>query len=337
MRTVGLAATAAYLPERWMTAAEVAEASGIPKDVIVEKFGLRGKHIAAADEHVSDLAVKAAERLIEEQELDPASIDVVLYYGSTWKDYAVWQAAPWISHRLGCNGAYAVEYDNVSMGTPVALRAARALLVAEPEWKTALLVAACRESYLLDYGNERARFMFNFGDGAVAGLLVADADENLLLASHAITDGSFALQVKVPAGGSVEPPSLESVANRHHFLDVADPASMKNGLDDVSLRNFVAAARGAVERSDASLEDVSYVCGIHMKRSMHDGIVEALGVDPARVSYLDDTGHMSGVDPLLGLDRAVREGEIRDGDLVLLLAAGTGYTWAATALRWGPA
>ena len=337
MRTVGLAATAAYLPERWMTAAEVAEASGIPKDVIVEKFGLRGKHIAAADEHVSDLAVKAAERLIEEQELDPASIDVVLYYGSTWKDYAVWQAAPWISHRLGCNGAYAVEYDNVSMGTPVALRAARALLVAEPEWKTALLVAACRESYLLDYGNERARFMFNFGDGAVAGLLVADADENLLLASHAITDGTFALQVKVPAGGSVEPPSLESVANRHHFLDVADPASMKNGLDDVSLRNFVAAARGAVERSDARLEDVSYVCGIHMKRSMHDGIVEALGVDPARVSYLDDTGHMSGVDPLLGLDRAVREGEIRDGDLVLLLAAGTGYTWAATALRWGPA
>ncbi|MBA2423885.1 MAG: 3-oxoacyl-ACP synthase [Actinobacteria bacterium] len=337
MRTVGLAATAAYLPERWMTAAEVAEASGIPKDVIVEKFGLRGKHIAAADEHVSDLAVKAAERLIEEQELDPASIDVVLYYGSTWKDYAVWQAAPWISHRLGCNGAYAVEYDNVSMGTPVALRAARALLVAEPEWKTALLVAACRESYLLDYGNERARFMFNFGDGAVAGLLVADADENLLLASHAITDGSFALQVKVPAGGSVEPPSLESVANRHHFLDVADPASMKNGLDDVSLRNFVAAARGAVERSDARLEDVSYVSGIHMKRSMHDGIVEALGVDPARVSYLDDTGHMSGVDPLLGLDRAVREGEIRDGDLVLLLAAGTGYTWAATALRWGPA
>jgi len=337
VRTVGLAATAAYLPERWMTAAEVAEASGIPKDVIVEKFGLRGKHIAAADEHVSDLAVKAAERLIEEQELDPASIDVVLYYGSTWKDYAVWQAAPWISHRLGCNGAYAVEYDNVSMGTPVALRAARALLVAEPEWKTALLVAACRESYLLDYGNERARFMFNFGDGAVAGLLVADADENLLLASHAITDGSFALQVKVPAGGSVEPPSLESVANRHHFLDVADPASMKNGLDDVSLRNFVAAARGAVERSDARLEDVSYVSGIHMKRSMHDGIVEALGVDPARVSYLDDTGHMSGVDPLLGLDRAVREGEIRDGDLVLLLAAGTGYTWAATALRWGPA
>jgi 3-oxoacyl-[acyl-carrier-protein] synthase-3 len=332
-----LAATAAYLPERWMTADEVADASGLPADVVRQKFGLRGKHIAAPDEHASDLAVSAAERLLAEHDVDPASIDVVLYYGSTWKDYAVWQAAPWIAHRLGCSRAYAIEYDNVSMGTPVALRAARALLVAEPELRTALVVAASRESYLLDYGNERSRFMFNFGDGAVAGLLEADADRNLVLASHAVTDGSFALQVKVPAGGSVEPASISSVEARRHFLDVADPAQMKGGLDEVSLPNFVEAARGAAARSGADLADVSYLCGIHMKRSMHDAIVQALGIDSSRASYLDDTGHMSGVDPLLGLDRAVRSGEIRAGDLVLLLAAGTGYTWAATALRWGPA
>jgi len=337
VRRIGLTATAAYLPERWMTSAEVAEASGIPEPVIREKFGLRGKHIAAPDEHVSDLAVAAGRRLLEEHSLDPGSIDVVVYYGSTWKDYPVWQVAPWIAHRLGCTNAYAVEYDNVSMGTPVALRAVRALLVAEPEWRNSLVVAACRESYLLDYRNERSRFMFNFGDGAVAGLLVADTDRNLVLASHAITDGSFALQVKVPAGGSVEPPSIESVMNRRHYLDVTDPTEMKNGLDEVSLANFVLAARGAVERSGAMLDDVSYLCGIHMKRSMHHAILEALGIDAARASYLDDTGHMSGVDPLFGLDRAVRAGEIGDNDLVLLLAAGTGYTWAATALRWGSA
>ena len=337
MTAVGVGATAHYLPERWMTAAEVGEASGIPEAVILEKFGLRGKHVAAEDEHVSDLAVAAGQRLLAEHRVDPATIGVVLYYGSTWKDYAVWQVAPWIAHRLGCAGAYAIEYDNVSMGTPVALRFARALLTAEPELRNVLLVAACRESYLLDYGNERSRFMFNFGDGAVAGLLAADADRNLLLGSHAITDGSFSLQVKVPAGGSVEPASHATVNGRRHFLDVADPGQMKGGLDEVSLPNFVAAAEGAVERSGATLADVSYVCGIHMKRSMHEAIVAALGVPLERASYLDDTGHMSGVDPLLGLDRAVRAGDVRDGDLVLLLAAGTGYTWAATAVRWGPA
>ncbi len=337
MSRVGLSGTAHYLPERWMTAAEVGAASGIPEHVVVEKFGLRGKHIAAEDEHVSDMAVAAGDRLLEEHGVDPASVGAVLYYGSTWKDYPVWQAAPWIAHRLGCSNAYAIEYDNVSMGTPVALRLARALLTAEPELRNVLLVAACRESYLLDYGNERSRFMFNFADGAVAGLLEAGADRNLLLGCHAITDGSFSLQVKVPAGGSVEPASHETVDRGRHYLDVADPAQMKGGLDEVSLPNFVAAAEGALARSGATLAEVSYLCGIHMKRSMHEAIVAALGLPLERAAYLDDTGHMSGVDPLLALDRAVRAGKGADGDLVLLLAAGTGYTWAASTVRWGAA
>jgi 3-oxoacyl-[acyl-carrier-protein] synthase-3 len=326
---VSLAATAAYLPERWMTAAEVGAKSGIPEQVILDKFGLRGKHIAAADEHVSDLSVCAAETLLAEVDFDPAEIDIVMYYGSMWKDYSVWQAAPWIAHRIGASRAYAVEYDNVSCGTPVALRIARDMLLAEEELRTILVVAACRESYLLDYGNERSRFMFNFGDGAVAGLLVKDGGRNELLGCHGITDGSFSLQVKVPSGGSVSP------NGGYRFLDVADPAEMKGGLDRVSLANFVAAARGALERSGATLDDLGYLCGIHMKPSMHRALVAELGLDESRAAYLDDTGHMSGVDSLLALDRAARAGELRDGELVLLLAAGTGYTWAASVVRWG--
>jgi 3-oxoacyl-[acyl-carrier-protein] synthase-3 len=135
--------------------------------------------------------------------------------------------------------------------------------------------------------------------------------------------------VKVPSGGSVSP------NGGYRFLDVADPAQLKQGLDEVSLANFVSAAEGALERSGARLADVGYLCGIHMKPSMHRALVAALGLDESRAAYLDDTGHMSGVDPLLALDRAARAGELRDGELVLLLAAGTGYTWAASVVRWG--
>jgi 3-oxoacyl-[acyl-carrier-protein] synthase-3 len=328
VRTVGLVATASYLPERWLTAAEVAERSGIPEDVIVEKFGLRGKHIAALDEHVSDLAVSAAQALLAESEIDPESIDVVMYYGSMWRDYQVWQVAPNIAHRIGATKAFAVEYDNVSHGTPIALRIARDMLRAEPELSTILVVAACRESYLLDYTNERARFMFNFGDGAVAGLLVGDARRNEILGSHAITNGAYSLQVKVPGGGSVDPAG-------YPFLDVQDPAGMKDGLDHESLPNFVAVARGAVERSGLAMEDIAFVCPLHTKRSMFVALLSALGMREDQAVYLDDTGHMSGVDSLLGLDRAVRDGRVDDGDAVLLISAGTGYTWAATVVRWG--
>ena len=335
MTRVGLAGTASYLPKRWMTAAEIADASAIPERVLVEKFGIQGKHIAAKDEHVSDLSVKAAEQLFEDHDVDPAEVDAVVYFGSTWKDYAVWQAAPWIAHRLGCTNAFAIEYDNVSHGGPVAIRLCRNFLIAEPHLRTVLAVAASRESYLLDYDNERSRFMFNFGDGAVAALLVRDHPANEVLASDAITDGSLSLQVKVPAGGSIEPGYDGNGDGTRHFLDVLDPSAMKDRLDATSLDNFVRVAERACARSGVSLGAVAWVCGIHMKRSMHEVLLERLGVDASRAPYLDDTGHMSGVDPLLALDRAARAGMLAEGDLLLLLAAGTGYTWAATVLRWG--
>ena len=254
-----------------MTAAEMAELSGIPEDVLIDKVGLRGKHIAAAHEHVSDLAVEAGRRVLEETGIDPASIDVVMYYGSMWRDYSVWQVAPHIAHRLGATRAFAIEYDNVSHGTPIALRVARDVLRAEPELRTILMVAACRESYLIDYENQRSRFMFNFGDGAVAGLLVGDAERNEVLGSHAITNGAYSLQVKIPGGGSVDP-------DGYRHLDVQDPAAMKSGLDDESLPNFVAAAHGALERSGLRLDDVDFVCPLHTERSMFLALLAELGI-----------------------------------------------------------
>ena len=331
MTRVGIAAAATYLPERWMPAAEVAAASGIPEQVVVERFGLRGKHIAAVDEHVTDLSVAAAERALTEGGLEPADVDVVVYFGSSWKEWPVWQAAPWIAHRLGCTNAWALELDYVSCGAPIALRVCRDLLAAEPELRSVLAVGACRESYLLDYANERSRFMFNFGDGAVAAILAKDAPRNELLGSAAITDGSLSLHVKVPKGGSVDP---ETDGGR--FLDVDDLDEMKERLDEVSLQNFVRVAEQALRRSGARVTDVGYLCGVHMKRSMHEALVAALGLPDDRAAYLDDTGHVSGADPLIALDRAARAGDLEDGELVLLLAAGTGYTWAASVVRWGP-
>jgi 3-oxoacyl-[acyl-carrier-protein] synthase-3 len=326
---VSLAAVASYLPARFMTAAEIAAETDIPEDVIVEKFGLRGKHVAAPDEHVSDMATTVGQRLLDEGGVDPESIDVVLYFGSMWKDYPVWQAGPAIAHRLGCVNAYAVEYANVSYGAPAALRVARDILLAEDDVERVLAVGASRESYLLDYANERARFMITCGDGAAAALLSKDGGVNEVLGSHGITDGSLSRHVKVPSGGSVDPDG------ENRSLDVIDQAAMKDRLDEISLPNFVRAAEAALARSGASLDDIAYLCGIHMKRSMHDALVAALGVDPERAAYLDDAGHMSGVDPLLALDRA--RSDLAEGDFVLLLAAGTGYTWAASVVRWGAA
>ena len=159
-----------------------------------------------------------------------------MYYGSMWKDYAVWQAAPWIAHRIGATRAYAVEYDNVSSGTPVALRIARDMLRAEDELRTMLVVAACRESYLLDYSNERSRFMFNFGDGAVAGLLVKDGRQNELLGCY----GDHRRLVLAPGQGALG--RQRGSERRLSLPRRGRPGGDEAGARRVSLANFVAAA-----------------------------------------------------------------------------------------------
>lgn len=332
---VGLVATASYLPSTWTSAAEIAVASGIPEAVLVQKFGLRGKHLAGPDEHVSDMSAAAGRLLLEQCQLDPDEIDAVVYFGSTWKDHPVWQAAPRIAALLGCRRAFTLELDYVSCGAPVALRVVRDMVALDPELRRVLLVAASRESRIVDYANARARFMFPFGDGAVAALAQRGAPDGQILGAHMITDSSLADQVRMPAGGSVEPASVESVSAGRHHLDVADPVAMKRRLDEVSLTNFVAVATSAARRSGLGLDGLDFVCGIHMKPSMHAEVLSRLGVAPERSIYLSDTGHMSAVDPLLAYDRARRAGTIPDGVHVLLLAAGTGYTWAGTVVRAG--
>lgn len=334
---VGIAGIASYLPAAWRTAAELSAESGIPESVLVDRFGLVGKHIAADGEHVTDLAGQAAIRLLAELGTDPADIDAVVYLGSTWKDYAVWQAAPRITHELGCDRAFALELDYTSCGSPVALRVAKALITSDPRVRRVLLVGASCESRLIDYANERARFMFNFGDGAVAALLVRDHPANRILETSMITDGSLSLHVKVPAGGSARPASAATVAARQHLLDVADPDGMRDRLGEVSLDNFLQVAVGSLKQSGLTLRDVKFLVPIHMKRSMQSALLDSLGLDESQAIYLEDTGHMSGVDNLLGLDRLARAGRLGDGDVVLLLAAGIGYTWAATTVRWGSA
>lgn len=329
---VGIVDLAAYAPERFMTAAEIAEAAGMPERVVLEKMGLVGKHISRTDEHVSEMCVSAARPVIERN--DPSGIDAVVYFGSHWKDYCVWNVAPKIQHALGIEG-FAMEAINVSAGAPVAVKLVSDMLAADEHLRSVLLVGAAKESYLLDYTNPRARFMYNFGDGAVAVLMRRGHEENLVLASSLMSDGSFADQVGVPGGGNAHPTSHETVDARMHYLDVQDPLDMKERLDPVTQKNFIAVGREALERSGYRIQDIDWLLPIHMKRSIHEGLLREFGVPEERGIYLDHHGHMSAVDPLFSLALARDEGRLQDGQVILLLAAGTGYTWGASVIRWG--
>jgi 3-oxoacyl-[acyl-carrier-protein] synthase-3 len=324
---VGIADLERYAPERFVSAAEIAEESGIPESVLVDKFGLLGKHVSEADEHVSDMCVAAARPLLERN--DRADIDAVVYFGSHWKDYLVWSAAPKIQHTLGIEG-FSLELINVSAGAPVALKVVADMMRSDPKLSSVLMVAASKESHLIDYSNRRSRFMLNFGDGAVAVLLRRDHDENLVLGSSLLTDGSFADDVGTQ-GGSIQP----EVGRLS--LNVQDPDEMKRRLDPITVKNFIKVTREAIERSGRDIDDIDLLLPIHFKKSLQQQILLELGLSELQTIYLDHYGHMSAVDPLFSLSIAREQGRVTQGDVIVLLAAGTGYTWGATVIEWGTA
>ena len=329
---VRLVSVGAYMPDGWMPASEIAAASGIPVDVIVERFGLDGKHIAGPDEHISTMAAAAGLQAISRAGVSVEDVDVVAYFGSMAKDYHVWSAAPKVIDLMGATNAWALEMANVSCGAPVALATVAGLLAGDPSIDNVLLVGGCRESHLIDYTNERSRFMFNFGDGGAAALLSTSLPGHEVLSYRIITDGQFADDVAVYGGGTRIPASHVTVDNRRHYLDVADPSSMKRRLDLVSGASFLKVVNETCDRAGVNVADIALLPILHTKRSIHEWIVDGLGIPRDRAVYLRRYGHMSGLDTLVGLD--LRQHELEEGDLVMLLAAGTGYTWAATLLRW---
>jgi 3-oxoacyl-[acyl-carrier-protein] synthase-3 len=329
---IGIAATGVYFPPGVETSIDLAEKTGIPEEVIREKFGLVQKHVADSTMHASDMAIEAARPIL--QQIDPLDIDVVIYYGSPHKDYSVWSCAAKIQYELGMRNAYAFEMMNVSSCFPIALKVAKDMLVSDSTIKNILLVGGCKESQILDYSNPRSRFMFNFADGGAAALITKEKRKSKILASHIITDGSFHDDVKVPAGGSVLPASMETVLRNLHYIDVKDPKDMKDRLDPVSIPNFVTVVEKAVEKSGYRTSDISLLLPLHTKRSMFMELLQKLGLTEEQAIYLDHYGHMSALDSCIGLHLAEEKGVIDQGDLIVAVSAGTGYTWAATAIEW---
>lgn len=332
MTQIGIELMNTYFPEATESAAMLAQKTGIPEQIIIEKFGLYEKHIADDNTHATDLAIEAARPILER--VDPLSIDVVIYFGSPHKDYYVWSGVAKIQHELGTKNAYAFEMMNVSSCFPIALKVAKDMLISDLSIDNILLVGGSKESQIVDYENPRSRFMFNFADGGAAAFVTRNAIKSEILASSIITDGSFYQDVLVPAGGSKHFSSKKTVERRQHYIDVIDPKSMKERLDQVSLDNFETVINKALKKSGFSKKDLKLLLPLHTKRSMFEELLGFTGLPEENAIYLDHHGHLSALDPCIGLHFAEKENKLRPGDVIVTVSAGTGYTWAATVIQW---
>ena len=331
---IGIAGLGTYLPQARMTAADVAEAAAMPVEIVESKLGITGKPRAGADEHASTMAEAAARKALNGS--SPEDLDLIIYTGSMHKDHYVWSAAARLQELLGAHRAYAFEVVSLCSTNVLALKVARDLMTGDPGLKRVLLAGGHRTADLIDYRNERSRFLFTLSDGGSAILLERGLGRNAILGSAFITDGRFSTDVVIPAGGSREPASAEAISQGRLSFDIPDQAGFKRRMDEVSFENFITVIRDALERSGMDQSDIDFIAINHMKPSFHDSVLKELGLSSDQSIYLRDIGHIGAPDQVVALERALADGRVSDGSVVVLAAAGLGFTWGATVVKWGP-
>ncbi|MFZ7945019.1 3-oxoacyl-ACP synthase [Neobacillus sp. 19] len=332
---IGMLSTGIYLPEECLTGKEIAERAGIPVRVVEEKMGIKKKHVPGSNDHTCEMGIIAAKKAIAKARIDPMEIDLVIYIGEEHKEYPLWTAGIKLQEEIGALNAWAFDLALRCGTTVMALKVAKSMMIADPSIRTVLLAGGYRNVDFIDYENPRTRFMFNLAAGGGAILLRKGHNENLLLETELITDGSFSEDVVVVAGGTKNPITKEAIDQRLNKLDVLDPEGMKQRLEQKSMDNFLKVIRKSLRKSGYSVADLSYLAILHMKKSAHEYVLKELGLSDEQSIYLEDYGHIGQIDQILSLELAMKEGKIKDGDVVVLVSAGIGYAWGATAIKWG--
>lgn len=334
---VGIVGTGIYLPEKVMTAGEIAEATNgrWAEEAVREKLGINQKHIPGPGDGTQEMGVKAGLNALERTGVDPEEIDLILCMGEEWKEYPLTTSGIYIQEKIGAKNAWALDVQQRCCTTVAALKIAKDMMIADDEINTVMIVGGYRNGDFVDYTDPAMSMMYNLGAGGGAIILKKNYGKNLLLGTHIMSDGSLARTAGVKYGGTEHPITCENLDKAYKSLQIFDVEFMKDRLNEVSMPNWFHCIDRAFEKSGLSKDELGYLAVLHFKRSMHNYMVEALGLTPEQTTYLSDYGHLGQVDQILSLQLGLEQGKIKDGTVISMIAAGIGYAWAANVIRWG--
>jgi 3-oxoacyl-[acyl-carrier-protein] synthase III len=337
MTKVGIVGLGLYLPNTKVTAKEISDAtSGIwSEEAIIKKLGIVEKTVPGIDDGTQEMGVRAALDALEDAKMSAEEIDVILCVGEEWKEYPLTTSALYIQNKIGAKNAWGIDVQNRCCTTVSAMKIAKDMLIADEDINTIMIVGGYRNGDFVDYSDKNMSMMYNLSAGGGAIILKKNPGKNLLLASHIKADGSFSRDAGVEIGGINNPFNSENIKEGYKSLRLLDPKHMKDGLNEVSMPNWFECIDKSLEKSGLKREDIDYLAVLHFKKSMHDFMLKELGLTEDQSIYLSDYGHMGQIDQMLSLKLALKEGKVKEGSVVLMIAAGIGYVWSANVIRWG--
>lgn len=334
---VGIVGIGIYLPEEKMTAKEISEATDgyWSEEAVVNKLGIVEKIIPGEKDGTQEMGALAALNALKNANISAEEIDVILCMGEEWKEYPLTTSALYIQDRIGAHNAWGIDVQNRCCTTVSAMKMAKDMLLADEQIETILVAGGYRNGDFVDYRDKNMSMMYNLSAGGGAIILKKNHHKNLLLETHILADGSLSRDAGVAIGGINHPITHDNLDHAYQSLKVMHPKKMKARLNEVSMPNWLTCIDKALEKSQLTRKDVDYVAILHFKKSMHDYMLKELGLSENQTIYLTSYGHMGQVDQILSLQLGLEKNRIKDGSVVLMIAAGIGYVWAANVIRWG--
>lgn len=326
VQRVKISALGTYVPPRLLTNADLEKMVDTNDQWIMERVGIRERHIVDKGVATSDLAVEAAKKALAERGIEPSELDAIIV-GTVTPDMFFPSTACLVQHKLGAKNVWGFDLSGACSAFVYALQAG-AQFVATGSHKKVLVIGADVMSSIIDY-TDRATCVI-FGDGAGAVLLEpAEDDLGMIDFMHEV-DGSGGGSLYMPGGGSLNPSSHETVDKKMHFVHQDGGAVFK-----FAVRKMAALCEEILKRNNIKGSEIDAFIPHQANRRIITATADRLHMRPESVIVnIERYGNTTAGTIPLAMETALQEGKLKKGSLVLLASVGAGFTTGATLLRW---
>ena len=323
-----ISSLATYVPPRLLTNADLEKMVETSDDWIIQRTGIKQRHIVDPGVATSDLAAEAARKAIERAGLKPTDIDFIVV-GTTTPDMFFPSTACLLQDKIGATHAWGYDLSAACSGFTYALTTA-ANMVAAGSSRHALVVGADVMSSIIDY-TDRATCVI-FGDGAGAAVVEASPEDGIgIIDFENYVDGSGGDALKMPAGGSLHPASHDTINDRLHYVKQDGQTVFR-----FAVRNTEEACRALLDRNGVSPNDIDLFVSHQANKRIIFAAAEKLGVPTEKVVInIEQYGNTTAATIPLALNSAIEDRRLKKGDLLLMVSVGAGFTVGSMLLRWG--
>jgi 3-oxoacyl-[acyl-carrier-protein] synthase-3 len=328
MRRVRIAGLSTYVPGRVLSNADLEKLVETSDEWILQRTGIRERHIVEEGMATSDMAKEASLGAIRQAGITPRDVGFIVV-GTTTPDTIFPSTACVLQAKIGATRSWGFDLGAACSGFTYALTVG-AQMVATGAHDYSLVVGADTMSSIIDYRDRTTCILFGDGAGAAVLAPAGDDEPSIIDFAHEI-DGSGGPALCMPAGGSRLPASHETVDNRLHYVKQDGQAVFK-----FAVRKTEEIARRVLERNGLRATDLDLFVSHQANRRIIKAAADRLGLPESKVVInLERFGNTTGATIPLALADAVREKKLQRGDLVLLASVGAGFTVGAVLLRWG--